>query len=79
MQFLALVGLLISVLIVLGVTYLSLRRFRRHLSGDAFKRLFLQRLIRTAGWAVGAYVVSFILIVPIISLLLTNVFHVKTF
>jgi hypothetical protein len=79
MQFLALFGLLISVLIVLGATYLSIRRFRPHLSVDAFRRLFTQRLIRTAGWAVGAYAVSFILLVPLITLLFTKVLHIKVF
>lgn len=78
MQFLALFGLLISVLILLGFTYLSVRQFRSRMSSEAFKRVYVQRLIRTAGWAVGTYLISFILLVPIIDLILHNL-HVKGF
>ena len=78
MQFLALFGLLLSVIILLGITYLSVRRFRPHMSADAFKHLYGQRLLRAAGWAVGTYLISFILIVPIIDLVLHNL-HVKGF
>lgn len=77
MQLLALVGLLIGVLFVLGVTYLSVRRFRPRMSGEAFRHLYLHNLIRTAGWAVGTYLVWFILISPILTLVLQNVFHLK--
>jgi len=77
LQFEALAGLLIGVLIVLGVAYLSVRRFRPHMSGDAFKRLYLQNLTRTAGWAVGAYLVWFILLSPIVYAVLRHVFHLK--
>ncbi len=77
MQFEALAGLLIGVLFVLGVTYLSVRRFRPHMSGDAFKRLYTHNLIRTAGWAVGGYLVWFILLSPIVYDILRNVFHLK--
>ncbi|GAC1349920.1 MAG: hypothetical protein NVSMB27_27540 [Ktedonobacteraceae bacterium] len=66
-QFLALFGLLISVLIVLTVTYLSVRRFRPRMSLDAFRHLYVHSLIRTAGWAVGSYLVWFILIASILS------------
>ena len=78
MQFLALFGLLLSVVILLGFTYLSVRKFRRHMPGEAFKRLYKQRLLRSASWAVGTYLISFILIVPIIDLILHNL-HVKGF
>src|SRR5712691_7420852 len=78
MQFLALFGLSLSVLILLGFTYLSVRQFRSRMSGEAFRRVYVQRLIRTGGWAVGTYLVSFILIVPIIYLILHNL-HVKGF
>ena len=77
-QFLALFGLFLSVAILFGFTYLSVRRFRPHMSPDAFKRLFGRRLMRTAGWAVGTYLISFILLVPIINLILHNL-HVKGF
>jgi hypothetical protein len=46
--------------------------------GEAFKRLYKQRLLRSASWAVGTYLISFILIVPIIDLVLHNL-HVKGF
>lgn len=75
MQFLALGGLLLSTLIVLGVTYLSVRRFRTRRSGQAFRNLYLQRLLRTSAWAVGTYALWFILISPILYLVLRNVFH----
>ena len=78
MQFLALFGLLLSVIILLGFTYLSVRQFRSRMSGEAFRRVYVQRLLRTAGWAVGTYLVSFILLVPIINLILHNI-HVKGF
>ncbi|GAC1342173.1 MAG: hypothetical protein NVSMB27_00690 [Ktedonobacteraceae bacterium] len=74
-QFLALIGLLVGVLFVLGVSYLSVRRFRPRLSTDAFKRLYMQNLIRTAGWAVGGYLLWFILVWPILNIVLANVFH----
>lgn len=48
------------------------------MSVDAFRHLYVQRLLRTAGWAVGTYLVSFILIVPVIDLILRNL-HVKGF
>lgn len=72
MQFVTLAGLLISLLIVLGVTYLSVRRFRTRMSGEAFRSLYLQRLLRTSAWAVGSYAVWFILLSP----LLVNVLHI---
>ncbi len=78
MQFLALSGLLLSTLILLGFTYFSVRHFKSHMSVDAFRHLYIQRLLRTAGWAVGTYLVSFILIVPIVDLILHNL-HVKGF
>lgn len=78
MQFLALFGLLLSVIILLGFTYLSVRQLRSRMSGEAFRRVYVQRLIRTGGWAVGTYLVSFILLVPIIDLILHNL-HVKGF
>jgi hypothetical protein len=78
MQFLALFGLLLSVLILLGFTYLSVRRFRPHMSADAFKRLYGRKLMNTAGWAVGTYLIAFILLVPVIDLILHNM-HVKGF
>ena len=78
MQFLALFGLFLSVIIILGFTYLSVRQFRSRMSREAFRRVYVQRLIRTGGWAVGTYLISFILIVPIIDLILHNL-HVKGF
>ena len=72
MQFVALAGFILSTLIVLGATYLSVRRFRTRMSGEAFRNLYLQRLLRTSAWAVGTYALWFILISP----LLTSVFHV---
>jgi len=78
MQFLALFGLFLSVIIILGFTYFSVRQFRSRMSREAFRRVYVQRLIRTGGWAVGTYLVSFILIVPIIDLILHNL-HVKGF
>lgn len=47
------------------------------MSGEAFSHLYLHNLIRTAGWAVGTYLVWFILISPILTLVLQNVFHIK--
>jgi hypothetical protein len=78
MQFIPLTGLLLAVLFVLGVTYLSVRRFRPRMSAEAFKHLYMHNLIRTTSWAVGSYVVWFILISPILSLILHNL-HVKGF
>lgn len=78
MQLLALSGLLLSVLILLAFTYLAVRRFRPHMSADAFRRLYGRRLMHTAGWAVGTYLITFILLVPIIDLILHNL-HVKGF
>lgn len=78
MQFLALFGLFLSTVILLGFTYLAVRPFRPRMSAEAFKRLYTQRLMHTAGWAVGTYVITFILIVPIIDLILHNL-HVKGF
>lgn len=78
MQFLPLTGLLLAVLFVLGVTYLSVRRFRPRMSAEAFKHLYMHSLIRTTSWAVGSYVIWFILISPILSVILHNL-HVKGF
>jgi hypothetical protein len=78
MQFIPLAGLLLAVLFVLGITYLSVRRFRPHMSAEAFKHLYMHNLIRTTSWAVGSYVIWFILISPILSMILHNL-HVKGF
>lgn len=66
-QFLALFGFTLSVLIILGVTYFTVRRFRTRMSSSAFKQLYMKNLLRTAGWAVGSYLVWFILLSPILS------------
>lgn len=67
MQGLALAGFAVGVAMTLGVTYLSVRRFRPQLSGPQFRRLYLRGLARTGGWAVGSYLVWFVIISPILS------------
>lgn len=66
MQFITLAGFVLGILIVLGVSYWSVRKFRRHLSSDAFRRLYIQTLTRVAGWSVASYLVWFILISPVL-------------
>ncbi len=77
MQFLALTGLSLAVIFVLGITYLSVRRFKPRMSPEAFKHMYMHSLIRTASWAVASYLIWFILVSPILFLVLRNVFHLK--
>lgn len=67
MQLVALGGFGIATALVLATAYLTVRRYRGHLSGHAFRRLYLQNLTRVAAWSVGAYVVWFIFVSPIFS------------
>lgn len=67
MQAVTLVGFVVAVVLVLGATYLSVRRFAPRMSPPAFRRFYLQRLAFSGGWAVGAYLVWFIVISPILS------------
>ena len=67
MQLVALLGLAIGTAIVLGVTYLSVRKQQGHLSAEAFRALYLQTLARVGGWSVASYLVWFILISPSLS------------
>ena len=67
MQLVALAGFVVGVGLVLGATYMTVRRFASRMSPLAFRRLYMQRLARTGGWAVGAYLVWFIVIFPILS------------
>lgn len=62
MQLVALGGFLIGVAVVLGVSYLNVRSHRAHLSGTAFRQLYLQSLTRVGAWSVGAYLFYFIVI-----------------
>lgn len=67
MQLLTLVSLAFAIALILAITFYPLRHMRQHMSPEAFKHLYLQHLTRTAGWAVGSYVVWFMLVSPILS------------
>lgn len=69
MQLVALAGFAIGALLVLGVSYLQVRKFRAHMSGLAFRRMYVQTLTRVGGWSVGSYLVWFIFISPILSMM----------
>lgn len=68
MQLVTLAGFAIGVLIVLAVSYWGVRKHRPHLSGDAFKQLYLQNLTRVGAWSVASYALWFIVVSPLLAM-----------
>lgn len=69
MQLVALAGFIIGAMLVVGVSYLQVRRFRSRMSSLAFRRMYMQTLTRVGGWSVGSYLVWFIFVSPILSMM----------
>lgn len=67
MQGLAFLGFGSSVLLLLGITYLSVRKFRSNLPSAGFRRLYFQALTRTVGWAAASYFLFFMILMPVLS------------
>jgi cell shape-determining protein MreD len=65
MQAMSLVFFALAVAVVLSASYFAIYRRRARISGMAFRALYLQTLTRTAAWSVGAYLVWFIILQPI--------------
>lgn len=65
MQAMSLVFFAAAVALVVGTSYLAVRRQRARLSAMAFRALYWQTLTRVSAWSVGSYLVWFIIIQPI--------------